>query len=57
LQQEPPEKDGDDSFEAAAVPEEEPLPAVLKMENCWVCCLLPHFGQTIGDLLDITSFS
>ena len=44
-------------MDAAAVEDDDPLPAVLKVENCWVCYLLPHLGQAMGDLLDITSFS
>ena len=52
----PPEKDEAESLEVA-VEDEEPLPAVLKVENCSVCFLLPHFGQVIAEPLDITSFS
>jgi hypothetical protein len=54
LQHGPPEEDGEESLDEA---DEEELFVVLNLENCWVCFLLPHFGQTIGDLLDITSFS
>jgi len=57
LQQEPPENGAAESFDAEAVEDEEPLPAVLKVENCSVCFLLPHVGQVIGEPLDITSFS
>jgi hypothetical protein len=57
LQQELPEIEEAESLDAAAVEDEEPLPAVLKVENCRVCFLLPHLGQAMGELLDITSFS
>jgi len=43
-----------------ALPDEaddEALFVVLNLENCCVCFLLPHLGQAMGDLLDITSFS
>ena len=40
-----------------AVEDEEPLPAVLNVENCSVCFLLPHLGQAMAEPLDMTSFS
>jgi hypothetical protein len=49
-----PEKDGEESLDEA---DEEELFVVLNFENCCVCCLLPHFGQAMGDLLVMTSFS
>jgi hypothetical protein len=49
-----PEEDGEESLDEA---DEEELLVVLNFENCCVCFLLPHLGQAMGDLLDITSFS
>ena len=57
MQQEPPEKEEPESLGEDALEDEDPLPAVLKVENCSVCFLLPHFGQAMGEPLDITSFS
>jgi hypothetical protein len=49
-----PVNDEDESFDEAAG---DPLPVVLKVENCSVCFLLAHLGQAMGAPLDITSFS
>jgi hypothetical protein len=47
----------EDCEESLDEADEEELLVVLNFENCCVCFLLPHLGQAMGDLLDITSFS